>query len=151
MIAELADAAERHPLAAGGSEEPDLLTVRGDAAEVRDAVGNRAAALAVHALGQEAAHRRLQVEHQVLPELTARVAEHGAAGRGRQQAEARRFDRARGQHEGARGCPLPPAGVVHVLDGAHVAALVHEADRRGVEAKLAAPTQERAPECRHGG
>src|SRR5207245_8053612 len=68
--AELADPAERHPLPAVGGEEPDLLTARGDAAEVRDAVCHRAATLAVYPLGQEAAHGRLQVEHQVLPELT---------------------------------------------------------------------------------
>ncbi len=120
-------------------------------AEVGDAVRDRAPALPVHALWEEAVHVRLVVEHEVLPELAARVAEDGAARSGGEEAEARRLDRARGQDEGVGRHALPFARAVDVLDPAHVPAVVHQPAGLRVEAELAAAGEQRAPERGHRG
>src|SRR5207244_10842514 len=124
--AELADATQEDARRAVHHEDADGLAARLDAAEVRTAVRDRAPGLAVHAAGEEAVHVRLVVEHEVLPELAARVAEHGAARSGGEEAEARRLDRTRGQHEGAGRHALPSARAADILDPAHVPAVVHE-------------------------
>src|SRR5438128_8027388 len=80
--AELADAAQEDARLAAHGEETDVLAAGLDAAEGRESVRACAPALAVYAPGEEAVHVRQGVEHEVLPELAARVAEHGPAWRG---------------------------------------------------------------------
>jgi hypothetical protein len=147
---EFADAAHRDDrMSCVVAQHPDRLAARDDAPEVGEAVRDGAPALTVEALRDEAVHRGPQVEHEVLADLAARIAEDGAPG-AREQAEPRRLDGARREDEpvGARGAAR--AAAEDVLDGAHVAAVVDQAEDGGVVPQLAAAREQRAAQRRHG-
>src|SRR5213079_1064855 len=149
--AELADAAQRQPrVSAPVGEDADLLATRLDPPEVGDAVRDGAPPLTVDPLREKAVHVVLEMEHEVLADLPARVAEPGA-GRIGEQAEPRRLDRARGEDEGVRRHCLEVPGPIDVLGRADDPSAVDEARHHRVEAELAAAGEERAPELGDGG